>query len=196
MTTRVTNDSSPLPDDSVPPAAAVEISVDDLRRLARLVEENGLSELRYAEGDLRITLRTAAFYGASAAGAAPPASQQAIELTAPLDAAFPSPYAAENAAPAASAPSPSHLAAGADDLIRIDAPVMGVFYRSAKPGEPSLVEVGDTVEVGQAVGLIEAMKVFSEVLSEAHGRVREIPARNGALVHPGDPLVVLEAASA
>jgi biotin carboxyl carrier protein len=69
---------------------------------------------------------------------------------------------------------------------------MGVFYRAAAPGEPPLVEVGDAVSAGQPVGLIEAMKVFSEVLAESPGIVRAIPAKNGALVQPGDPLVVLE----
>ena len=69
---------------------------------------------------------------------------------------------------------------------------MGVFYRSPAPGEPPFVEPGDTVEVGQPVGMIEAMKVFSEVLAEQGGRVRRIVADNGALVQPGDPLVELE----
>jgi acetyl-CoA carboxylase biotin carboxyl carrier protein len=70
---------------------------------------------------------------------------------------------------------------------------MGVFYRSPDRDAPPFIEVGDMVEVGQVVGLIEAMKVFSEVPSEVAGRVLEIPARSGTLVQPGDPLVILEA---
>jgi biotin carboxyl carrier protein len=75
----------------------------------------------------------------------------------------------------------------------ISAPIMGVFYRSPAPGEPPFVEVGDTVDAGQPVGMIEAMKVFSEVLAEQGGRVRRVVAENGALVQPGDPLIELEA---
>jgi acetyl-CoA carboxylase biotin carboxyl carrier protein len=69
---------------------------------------------------------------------------------------------------------------------------MGVFYRAPAPGEPSFIEVGDIIEVGQPIGMIEAMKVFSEVLAEMAGTVLEIPAKNGALVQPGDALVLLE----
>jgi len=75
----------------------------------------------------------------------------------------------------------------------ITAPIMGVFYRSPAPGEPAFVEIGDTVDAGQPVGMIEAMKVFSEVLAEQGGRVRRVVAENGALVQPGDPLIELEA---
>jgi acetyl-CoA carboxylase biotin carboxyl carrier protein len=68
---------------------------------------------------------------------------------------------------------------------------MGVFYRSSSPDSPPLVDVGDVVEVGQAVGLIEAMKVFSEVKAEVAGRVVAIVAENRQLVQPGDPLLLL-----
>ena len=70
---------------------------------------------------------------------------------------------------------------------------MGVFYRSPSPGAPAFVEVGEPVEVGQPIGMIEAMKVFSEVLSEHAGLVKALVAENGTLVQPGDPLVTLEA---
>jgi acetyl-CoA carboxylase biotin carboxyl carrier protein len=87
-------------------------------------------------------------------------------------------------------PPPPFTAAPAGRVI--EAPVMGVFYRSPAPGEPPFVDVGDTVESGQPVGMIEAMKVFSEVLCEVTGRVIDIPAKNGALVQPGERLVVVE----
>jgi len=166
------------------------ISPEDLRRLARLVEENGLSELRYEEGDLRVTLRTAAFSRPNTPPAAPPS------LSAPLI----SPEA-EWAVSSGSLSMETENGAGEypatpeaddEDLLRVEAPVMGVFYRSPAPGEPAFVDIGDTVEVGQPVGIIEAMKVFSEVLSEVAGRVVDIPAKSGALVQPGDVLVLLE----
>ena len=156
---------------------------EDLRRLTRLVEENGLSELRYEEGDLRITLRTAAYRPpAPAPHASPVPTQEEGEAEMPR---FPLPEFLP------SVPETSDLDP-AVSIVRIEAPVMGVFYRAPAPGAPPLVEVGEIVEVGQPVGLIEAMKVFSEVLAEVAGRVREVPAKSGALVQPGDTLVVLE----
>jgi len=155
------------------------LSPDDLRRLVRVVEEYGLSELRYQAGDLRIVLRTAD--AAPRSVAAPPPADEALPNDAQL--------ADDGLEPAVLPVRAAETARGTP----IEAPVMGVFYRAAAPGEPPLVEVGDTVETGQPVGLIEAMKVFSEVLSETAGVVRAIPARNGALVQPGDVLLLIEA---
>ncbi len=139
------------------------VTADDVRRLARLVETHSLSELRYEEGELRITLRTGAISSASSVSLA--------------------------AAPAASTPvAPAPVPVGRP----IEAPIMGIFYRSPAPGTPAFVELGDSVEVGQPIGMIEAMKTFSEVLSEAVGTVLSIPMENGKLVQPGDVLVVLE----
>lgn len=76
----------------------------------------------------------------------------------------------------------------------ISAPIMGVYYRSPSPGEPPFVEVGDHVSVGDPIGTIEAMKVFSEVITEVAGVVVAIPAENGKLVHAGDSLIVVEEA--
>lgn len=74
------------------------------------------------------------------------------------------------------------------------APIMGVYYRSPSPGEPPFVEIGDHVSAGDPIGTIEAMKVFSEVISEVSGIVIGIPADNGKLVHAGDSLIVVEEA--
>ena len=76
----------------------------------------------------------------------------------------------------------------------VAAPIMGVFYRSPSPGEPAFVEIGDHVNAGDPIGTIEAMKVFSEVISEISGTVIAIPAENGKLVHAGDSLIVIEEA--
>ena len=76
----------------------------------------------------------------------------------------------------------------------VKAPIMGVYYRSPSPGEPAFVEVGDHVAVGDPIGTIEAMKVFSEVISEVAGVIVAIPAENGKLVISGDSLVVIEEA--
>jgi acetyl-CoA carboxylase biotin carboxyl carrier protein len=153
-----------------------------VRRLTRLVEENGLSELRYEEGDLKITLRTASFLRAAPVSVVAPAVPVAGNA-----AAAPEVIIAEAASAAA------QEAEDDASLLRVEAPMMGVFYRAPALDTPPFIEIGDTVEIGQTIGLIEAMKVFSEVPSEVAGRVKDIPAKSGALVQPGDALVILEA---
>jgi acetyl-CoA carboxylase biotin carboxyl carrier protein len=152
------------------PVSDFPIAPEDLRRLAKLVEQHDLAELRYEEGPLRVTLRTTV----------------AAPLTAPSTVTY---------APAAAASLPTAAPTAAAAVATgtpVEAPIMGVFYRSPAPGSPAFVEVGDTVAKDQPIGMIEAMKVFSEVLADHAGTVVAIPAENGKLVQPGDTLVLLE----
>ncbi len=75
------------------------------------------------------------------------------------------------------------------------APLTGVFYRSASPGSPAFANVGDMVEAGAVVGLIETMKIFNEVLAERGGRIAAILAESGQLVHAGEALMMIEDAA-
>ena len=70
--------------------------------------------------------------------------------------------------------------------------MVGVFYHSPSPEDPPFVLVGDIIHVGQTVGLIEAMKVYSELPSEVAGRIVEVAAPNGKLVKQGQPLYFVE----
>ena len=95
------------------------------------------------------------------------------------------------AAPAVTAaPAPKEAPAPVGYVIM--SPLVGVFYRAASPDSPSFVEVGDTVEVGQTIGIVEAMKVFNEITADQAGTVIAIPVKNGALVQVDQPLVVLD----
>ncbi|UCH36700.1 MAG: biotin carboxyl carrier domain-containing protein [Armatimonadota bacterium] len=81
-----------------------------------------------------------------------------------------------------------------DRVVEIRAPLVGVFYRAPAPDAPSYVEVGDWIEPGQSIGLIEAMKVFNEINSEVEGRVVAIPVGNGELVEAEQVLMIVEPA--
>jgi biotin carboxyl carrier protein len=85
---------------------------------------------------------------------------------------------------------------GAVDGTPLVAPLTGVFYRASSPGAPPLVSVGDRVEAGAVVGLIETMKIFNEVLAERGGRIAAILVESGQLVHAGDALMTIEDAAA
>ncbi len=73
----------------------------------------------------------------------------------------------------------------------ITSPMNGIFYGSPSPGSPSFVKEGETVQAGQVVGLIEAMKVFNEIPSTVSGTVLKLVAETGALVQPGDVLLYI-----
>lgn len=73
----------------------------------------------------------------------------------------------------------------------ITSPMMGIFYSSSSPSAPAFVNEGDTVTAGQVIGLIEAMKVFSEIHANTSGIVKKVVAENGAVVNPGDVIMYL-----
>lgn len=73
----------------------------------------------------------------------------------------------------------------------VTSPMAGIFYESSNPGAPPFVKVGQTVNAGEVVGLIEAMKVFNEITAPVAGDVTAIMAESGQLVQPGDPLIYI-----
>ena len=83
-------------------------------------------------------------------------------------------------------------APGKSSLKTLNSPMVGIFYAAGAPGDPPFVNVGDVIAVGQTIGLIEAMKVFSEIPAEASGRVLEIVAVTGTLVQQSEPLFRIE----
>lgn len=153
--------------------------VEEVARLVRLVAAQDLDELIVEEEGERLVIRGAHYAartGGSSVASPVPHYEEADEH-----------FLAQ----------PPRLAgiqpAVAEDRIAIEAPVVGVFYRAAKADSPPFVEVGDRVQTGQTIGLIEAMKVFSEIQSERAGTVVEVVAQNGQLVRVGEPLLYLKA---
>jgi acetyl-CoA carboxylase biotin carboxyl carrier protein len=84
------------------------------------------------------------------------------------------------------------LEQAADNRTPVLAPLVGTFYRSAKPGEKPFVEVGETVDAGQTVCIVEAMKMMNEVVAAESGKVAEIAAENGEWVEFEQVLMYLE----
>ena len=154
----------------------IETITTTLRKLAQLVAEHGLSELTVEDGGVMLTVK-AAVEIASASAASVPAHPHLLT-------AAQSPSYSETAV---LTPAPRKTTA-----IALESPMVGVFYQSPSPDDPPFVSVGDLVKVGQPIGLIEAMKVYSEVPSEVSGRVTEMPVESGKLVQQGQPLIFVE----
>jgi len=102
--------------------------------------------------------------------------------------------AASTNSPAATALGAQPPAAQREAVQTVCAPMHGTFYRSSAPGAPPIVEVGQQVEAGQQLALLEAMKMLHAVEAEYGGRITKILAENGVAVEPGTPLFEIETA--
>jgi acetyl-CoA carboxylase biotin carboxyl carrier protein len=145
----------------------------EIRRLAELLRDYGLTEVEVEREGVRVRLRREP---------APMAAAPALP-SAPAPA---SPAMATTAAPAA-APE-----ASAAHLLTIEAPMVGTFYRAPSPDAQPFVRDGDRVKKGQVVCIIEAMKLMNEIESKVAGRVLKVLVENTQPVEYGQPLFLLE----
>jgi acetyl-CoA carboxylase biotin carboxyl carrier protein len=144
-----------------------------LKKLIDLVEESGIAELEITEGEEKVRIVKGG------------AAIKEVYL-APPPAAAPAPAAL----PAAPIIQVEPVAAAPEGQV-MKSPMVGTFYRSATPGGKPFVQVGDTVEKGQAVCIIEAMKLMNEIESDHAGVVKAILVENGQPVEYGEPLLVI-----
>jgi len=158
----------------------METITEAVRKLAQLVTEHGLSELIVEEAGVTLMVKS------SAAVPAGPAAAMAVPAHPHLLTQAQSPAYSETPVLTTPKTAPKSTA------IALESPMVGVFYQSPSPDDPPFVSVGDFVKVGQPIGLIEAMKVYSEVPSEVSGRVVEMPVESGKLVQQGQPLIFVE----
>lgn len=156
----------------------MELNFDELRELVSTLNQTDISELILKSADFELTLKKQAPVGTVFAEAAPVAIAPAPAVTAPA-----SPPTAPAAAPASPPPSVD------TNVIEITSPMVGTFYRAPAPDEPPFVEVGDRVQHGQTVCIIEAMKLMNELEAEVSGEIVEILVENAQPVEFGQPLM-------
>lgn len=153
----------------------------DLRKLKTLIDlvsESNIAELEITEneGKVRIVKSGGATFAAPV-------------MTMPVAAA-----AAAPAAPAALPPAeaPAAAAAPAVSGTVVKSPMVGTFYASSTPGGKPFVEVGSSIKAGDALCIIEAMKIMNEIEAEVTGTVRQVLVENGQAVEFGQPMFVIE----
>jgi oxaloacetate decarboxylase (Na+ extruding) subunit alpha len=139
-----------------------------IRELVRIVQESGVGELSIEEPGLRVSVRRTEDRAPEAEAIAPPSLGEPAE------------------------PEPAPTAPQADGVVRVEAPMVGTFYRAAQPGAPPFVQEGDTVARGQTLCILEAMKLMNEVKAELEATVRSINVENGEAVEYGQLLFELE----
>jgi oxaloacetate decarboxylase (Na+ extruding) subunit alpha len=138
-----------------------------VREIVRIVQESGVHEVTIEDAGLRVTVRRSEENPGGATPAATLGEDPSEEL---LPVVPPS----------------------ANDLLRIEAPMVGTFYRASEPGAAPFVQEGDPVEPGQTLCILEAMKLMNEVKAEVEGVVRTIHAQNAQPVEYGQLLFELE----
>ena len=151
----------------------MQLDHEQLHRLLEALGESDIQEFRLEGDDFRLEIRR---------------NLPAQAVMAPV---MPAPVAAAPApvAPAEPASAPPASTATRSDLLEVTAPMVGTFYRAPAPGEPSFVEVGSRINVGQTVCILEAMKLMNELESEVGGEVVEIRVDNGTPVEFGQVLM-------
>jgi acetyl-CoA carboxylase biotin carboxyl carrier protein len=145
------------------------MDIRKIKKLIEIIEESGIAELEIKEGEESIRINRYS--------------------TAPAAADAPAPVAA--AAPAVAAPA----ALPAEEKITghvVKSPMVGTFYRSASPGTKVFVEVGQPVQVGDTLCIIEAMKILNQIESDKSGTVTKILVENAEPVEYGQPLFIIE----
>jgi acetyl-CoA carboxylase biotin carboxyl carrier protein len=175
-----------------PEFAVPGVDLAQLERLLSFMSEHGLEEFEYAHGDLRIRLKKAVTQAAAPLIRALPT---APEPTAPgaSSPAAPAP-AAVTAPPAAPAPSQSAPAEREEHIVK--SPIVGTFYGAPSPDAAPFVQLGDKVQAGQTVCIIEAMKLMNEIEADVSGEVIRILVENGQPVEYGEPLFALRPSGA
>lgn len=173
--------------DSIPYSFSYADAVDVLR----LVRESaGVTSFEFELGEMKLSIVREE--------SRPPSLEQAgpeVQPAQPLRVTTDGPPTGRNDATAAV---PPHAVAAAVAALpargqtALNAPMLGIFYRAPSPGAASFVQEGDVVQVGDVLGLIEVMKLFTQVTAECAGRIVRISASDKSLVEHGEPLMIIE----
>ena len=157
--------------------------LNELRELVEFLKANEIAEFDMEQDDLKVRIKFA--------GEPAPASGIDMAQLSRLMASAPAAAAVPVAAPVASAPVTA--APVEEALHEVKSPIVGTFYESPSPGAPAFVKVGDVVEVGQVLCIVEAMKLMNEIESDVAGEVVKRIASSGQPVEYGQSLFAIRA---
>jgi acetyl-CoA carboxylase biotin carboxyl carrier protein len=149
------------------------MNLKEIKEIISLMEEHNLSEIEIEKGDQKIKLRKKVKTDSEI-----PMEQQGSMQR----------YHAAETAPSEEHPQEKK----SSSLVEIKAPIVGTFYRSPSPDAASFVEVGQDIEIGQVVCIIEAMKLMNEIKSEVKGKVVDILVENADPIEFGQILILIE----
>lgn len=155
------------------------MDIRKVKKLIELLDESGIAEIEITEGEESVRISR---YGHSYAPQMVPAAH--AQSTAPVPAA---------AQPAASAAPPARTEAEPEeDGYVVTAPMVGTFYSAASPGSAPFVQVGDRVNQGDTLCIVEAMKMMNQIEAEVSGTIKSIRVQNGEPVEYGQVLFIID----
>ncbi|KPM30851.1 Acetyl-coenzyme A carboxylase, biotin carboxyl carrier protein subunit [Croceitalea dokdonensis DOKDO 023] len=158
------------------------MDIKEIQSLIKFVAKSGASEVKLEMEDIKITIRT----GSSSPNPETTIVQQIPMASAPM---------AQAPAPAAEPVAPATPATAAEDnakYITIKSPIIGTFYRKPAPDKPAFVEVGQEINTGDVLCVIEAMKLFNDIESEVSGKIVKILADDSSPVEFDQPLFLVD----
>jgi acetyl-CoA carboxylase biotin carboxyl carrier protein len=155
------------------------MDIRKVKKLIELLDESGIAEIEITEGEESVRISRYA-QGAALAPAAGPVAPAA-------PAATPAPASTSAEPEAASAPAPVD-----DDGYVVTAPMVGTFYSSSSPGAAPYVQVGDRINEGDTLCIIEAMKMMNQIEADVSGVIKSIRVQNGEPVEYGQTLFVID----
>lgn len=172
----------------------MQLDFNELRELLTVLSQTDITELTLKSADFELTVRKGTAIGVSQVSEPSNLVQSSPPMVPTETTEVPSPTketatGAMADSTAATAPSPTASPPPDSKWVTVNSPMVGTFYRSPAPGEPSFVEVGDRIRTGQTVCIIEAMKLMNEIEAEVSGQVMQILVQNGEPVEYGQPLI-------
>jgi acetyl-CoA carboxylase biotin carboxyl carrier protein len=159
------------------------MNLKELKELVEFLKEQDIAEFELERGDLKVRVRRAG-------DATAPAPPQVIQIPAPPAAPVIQhvPPVSVMPTPVGQASVPASVAAPADEAHTVKSPIVGTYYDAPSPGSPPFVKIGDLVEAGQVLCIVEAMKLMNEIESDVAGEVIKKFATNGQPVEYGQAL--------
>ena len=156
----------------------------ELKELIEFLIEKDIAEFELERGDVKVKIKRASEV---------PAAAEVRYMAAPVAPLAPIPVAAPATAGTPAPPPPPAAAASEEDLYTAKSPIVGTFYEAGSPGAPPFFKVGDTVEAGQVLCIIEAMKLMNEIEAEVSGEIVKRFVNNAQPVEYGQPLFAIRA---
>jgi acetyl-CoA carboxylase biotin carboxyl carrier protein len=157
--------------------------LEELRELVDFLKANGIAEFDMEQDDLKVRIKFAGEPAVAPVGGFDMAQLSRLIASAPA--------ATPTAAPARTSPAAELAAEMEEKLHEVKSPIVGTFYESPSPGAPAFVKVGDEVEVGQVLCIVEAMKLMNEIEADVAGEIVKRIASSGQPVEYGQPLFAI-----